>query len=72
MASDSSVDLEAWFEERAVLAYLEERDRGIGRSLPPRPDKHQAIPVFCFGSDPLPTLEEPRQTPLEPDRGPTR
>jgi hypothetical protein len=78
--SDTHVDLEAWFEDREVVAYLDERHRGQGKVLTQgqsqRPARNRAMPVFSFAAQTSGAEEEgvelqPLPTP-PPARGRSR
>jgi len=62
---DAEVDLEAWFADRDVQAYVEQQDRIRGRvaASQPAPEPSEALPAWPDFS--LDTLEAP--APQEPD-----
>jgi hypothetical protein len=68
---DAEVDLEAWFADRDVQAYVEQQDRIRGRvaASQPAPEPYEALPAWPDFS--LDTLEAPAPTepadPHEPD-----
>ena len=71
MDSQANVDLESWFRDRQVMAYLKSRETtGLGSmaNLPSLPKQEESLPVFSFGEEGA----APTQLPIPRPRTPLR
>jgi hypothetical protein len=71
MDSQPNMDLESWFRDRQVLAYLNSRETtGLGSlaSLPSLPKQEESLPVFSFGEEGAAPAQLPMPRPAAPLR----